>query len=146
MSDNNANAVQYQGDIKIVIPNKFVACKPFRIKEDKKGVFKSWELQNPLIELEVVFADKENEYVPGASVYIRPSVDPPTWLRDIFTLDNKEIILVPKEQIVGYKYVQMALQPVQHASTWRYQEYYPEFKGFSGSGTGSGVTSTTITW
>jgi hypothetical protein len=88
------------------VPNKYVACKPYLVTETKGGVFKEWQIKNPLVELEVVYSNKENEYVPGSNIYIRPFTEQPLWIRDIFTLNGKEVILVPKESIVGYKYVQ----------------------------------------
>jgi hypothetical protein len=100
------NSTTYTGQIRTVIPNKYVACKPYKAVENKSSVFSSWELKNPLVELEVVFSDMESEYVPGSNIYVRPFLDPPSWIKDVFTLNNQEIILVPKDFIVGYKFVE----------------------------------------
>ncbi len=137
---------QYQGTLKIVIPNKYVACKPYIAVESKGGVFKDWQIKNPLVELQVVFSDKEHEYVPGSNIYIRPFTDQPSWLRDVFTLCGQEVILVPKEAVVGYKFVEevkIVAVPGLNPYPWHQQIYRDQFIGSPDSaGAGSGTTIT----
>lgn len=136
----------YNGEIRIVIPNKYVACKPYKPNENKNSVFTAWELKNPLVELEVVFQDKEKEYIPGSFIYVRPFLEQPSWIKDSFTLNGQEIILIPKEQIVGYKYVEET--PVQ-VPNWVDWTKWPNVYGPYGTGTsytytltGTGTSST----
>ena len=139
---------QYQGDLKIVIPNKFVACKPYQAVENKGSVFSDWQLKNPFVELEVVFSDKEGEYIPGSNVYVRPFLDVPGWIKDVFSFCGKEVILVPKEYIVGYKYVEIKPPVPQYDWTqvpkWPYDVYKSGYLG--GAVIGSSGVSTSITW
>lgn len=140
----NINHVSYQGNVKTVIQNKFVACKPFKVLDnDKSSVFSSWQLKNPLTELEVVFADAEGEYIPGANIYVRPFLDAPSWIKDVFTLNGKEIILIPKDFIVGYKFLEEVKIPTPTSAPavipWVQFPTYPTDGVF-------GASSSTITW
>jgi hypothetical protein len=132
----------YTGEIRTVIPNKYLACKPFKTVENKSSVFSSWELKNPLVELEVVFQDKEKEYIPGSLVYVRPFLEQPHWIKDVFTLNGQEIILVPKDFIVGYKYVEETKATA--VPSWPDYVKWPTVYGPYGT-TGQ-TTSYTITW
>lgn len=137
--------VQYKGKVKVVISNKYVACKPYKAVENKTSVFSDWELKNPLPELEIVFADKEGEYIAGANIYVRPFLDPPSWIKDVFTFNNQEVILVPKEQIVGYKFVQETKLPTPSPYTYIPHVEFPQQWPQSGQNISHTVWWTTTT-
>ncbi len=129
----------YHGEVKTVIPNRYVACKPYQPQESKGGVFSSWELKNPLVELEIVFGDKEGEFLPGSNIYVRPFLDAPGWAKEIFTFGGREVVLVPKEVIVGYKFLDQkapSFAKFTNPPGWDHVNRYGVLGSSTGSGTG----------
>ncbi len=82
--------------------NKRVACKPLLTATSSKSAFSDWQTKNQCIELDVVFQTSQDEYAPGDKVYIRPYIDVPTFLNEVYTLGGQEVVLVPFEMIVAY--------------------------------------------
>ena len=90
----------YTKTMKTTISNKQVACKPYKVTAAKSG-FEAWDVKSPLVELEVVFGDSEDDYSAGAKVYIRPFLDVPGWIKEVYTLNGQEISFIPKDFIVA---------------------------------------------
>lgn len=86
--------------MKTTISNKQVACKPYKVMAAKSG-FEAWDVKSPLVELEVVFGDSEGDYSSGAKVYVRPFLDVPGWIKEVYTLNGQEISFIPKDFIVA---------------------------------------------
>ncbi len=82
------------------IANKQVACKPLKVTKTKSG-FDTWDSKQSLVELEVVFSDRENEYEAKSKVYVRPFLETPGWLKEVFTLNGEDVVFVPKDFIVA---------------------------------------------
>ena len=85
----------------VVAQNNLVGCKPYKPAENKSSVFSSWEVKNPLVELEVVLPDNQFKFPTGSKVYVRPFLDAPPWVRDVFTVGGTEVIMVPVEVVVA---------------------------------------------
>jgi len=90
----------YTKTMKTTISNKQVACKPYKAVAAKSG-FEAWDVKSPLVELEVVFGDSEGDYLPGSKVFVRPFLDVPGWIKEVYTLNGQEISFIPKDFIVA---------------------------------------------
>ncbi len=104
------------------ISNKQVACKPYKVTAAKSG-FEAWDIKSPLVELEVVFGDSEGDYPVGAKVYVRPFLDVPGWIKEVYTLNGQEISFIPKDFIVASTYQKSVWQPPHSVWTSAYATY-----------------------
>ena len=84
--------------------NKFIACAPYKGREAHKGsLFAEWQLQNPIVELEVLLKDDEAMVKPGDKVYLRPFLELPSYLKETFNFDGTDVVLVPRDFVVAVK-------------------------------------------
>jgi len=123
------------------ISNKQVACKPYKAVAAKSG-FEAWDVKSPLVELEVVFGDSEGSYPAGCKVYVRPFLDVPGWIKEVYTLNGQEISFIPKDFIVA----STCQKPVwQSAYPW-WSTVPPDYSVCSGAAPVPSVTSFTVTF
>lgn len=85
----------------IVAFNKRVACTPFTsLSLEKEGkTFAHVKEKTTLFELKVVFETEDFDTVPGQSVWVRGDTKTLQWAKDVFEVQGKQFILVPREYI-----------------------------------------------
>ncbi len=83
--------------------NGKVACRPLQASVSSQSAFSDWQSKNQCIELDVIFGTSKDEYMTGDKIYVRPFIDSPVFLNEIFTLHGKEVVLVPFEMVVAYR-------------------------------------------
>lgn len=82
--------------------NKVVACTPFKTLSNEKVMKSGLALQDKKIrlqELTVVLPTEDGKLQPGMKVYLRGDGAVQHWAKDVFTLGDKEFILVPETAI-----------------------------------------------
>lgn len=82
--------------------NKLVACTPFKTLSNEKTMKAGLALQDKKVrlqELTVVLRNEDGRLQPGMRVYVRGDGAMQVWAKDVFTLDDKEFILVPETAI-----------------------------------------------
>lgn len=100
--DNSTSTIAYSYE---VLPytktlNKLVACTPFpKVHSEKvvKSNFALVEAKVTLQELTVVF--QSESLAEGTKVYLRGDAIVNKWVKEVFTVDDKEFILVPESAI-----------------------------------------------
>ena len=88
----------------IVSVNENVAVEPFPTNQVEKEVRNGLAVikqKSTLQPLKVMFSDFwETEYAVGSTVYVRADQCVATWAKDVFDLNGKKFILVPKNQVI----------------------------------------------
>lgn len=88
----------------IVSVNENVAVEPFPTNQVEKEVRNGLAVikqKSSLQPLKVVFSGfGGTEYGAGSIVYVRADQCVATWAKDVFDLNGKKFILVPKNQVV----------------------------------------------
>jgi len=82
--------------------NKVVACTVFpkqNIEKTIKGGIAMIDKKVNLQELTVVL-DSDSGFRPGQKVYVRGDQVVQNWVKEVFTVDGKEFILVPESVIM----------------------------------------------
>lgn len=88
-----------------VTMNKFVACTPFpkqSIEKVMKGGILMVDKKVNLQELTLVFPTKEG-LKAGRKVWVRGDAAVQPWVKEVFTINGSEFILVPENFIVVYE-------------------------------------------
>lgn len=88
----------------ILSTNENVAVEPFPTNQVEKEVRNGLAVikqKSSLQPLRVVFPDfLGDEYPTGSTVYVRADQCVATWAKDVFELNGKKFILVPKNQVI----------------------------------------------
>lgn len=82
--------------------NNTVAVEPFPTNQVEKEVRNGFALvkqKHALQPLKVVFGDNER-YTPGRVVWVRADQCIANWAKEVFEIDSKKFILLPKDQVV----------------------------------------------
>lgn len=85
--------------------NKVVACTPFpkqNIEKVIKGGIAMIDKKVNLQELTVVLAS-DTGFIPGQRVFVRGDQVVQNWVKEVFTVDGQEFILVPETAIMVVK-------------------------------------------
>ncbi|NBT57434.1 hypothetical protein EBT16_01495 [bacterium] len=84
--------------------NENLAVEPFptnQVEKEVKNGLAFVKQKSSLQPLKVVFSDfSKTEYAVGYTVYVRADQCVSTWAKDVFELNGKKFILVPKNQVI----------------------------------------------
>lgn len=82
--------------------NNTIAVEPFPSSQAEKEVRNGIAMvkqKHTLQQLKVVFGDNE-KYSPGRVVWVRADQCIANWAKEVFEVESKKFILLPKDQIV----------------------------------------------
>lgn len=91
-----------------------VACTPITensVKTEKVGGLRGIVNKTRVEGLKVVFGLSEANLRPGDTVYVKGNSFTAGWAKDVFTLDGREFIMVPVDQIELVDRVPLAPPP-----------------------------------
>jgi len=84
--------------------NNLVACTPFESTSIKVGVKSGVpfiEQKKGLTQLKVVFEDDCEDFSPGDTVWVRGDAMAHPYAKEVFEVDGKQFILIPRNMILG---------------------------------------------
>lgn len=91
-----------EDNVSLTTANNMVAVEPFPTNQVEKEIRHGVAMvrqKHSLQPLKVVFGDNDR-YTPGKVVWVRADQCVASWAKEVFEIDSKKFVLLPKDQVV----------------------------------------------